>query len=393
MRIAGSRKRDPAVCRPRPTLADLPDEVPRHLRHCHALGARDWWIWMWRKANDGTSATGGQGCKIRVPYRCNSWRCPACRTHEAHVAWTRIRDAFKPLDPAHCVLMVLTLDRLGTYSGSEQWENAQAAYRDLSKLSNDLMKRLRKWMKASGMDPLGNQWVATVEAHRSGWPHVNFLIWSPDLARWLDAERKAKLDDGISEHDARFVSRELADIVTAAGWGLLSTAERANSADAAAGYIVKVAGKADQSIGELAKMSQLPTNAPFRFRRIRSGKGFLPAREKSATLTGTLVRRQNSNDGTRDVIPLHDIKGDDVIPIAEYCCQNEERIWYSELETAHRCASQVKRFGMAAIELPPVTYWFRFQRLPQGPPRKAITHAPDDLSRPNPLVSNQTRAA
>jgi hypothetical protein len=289
-----------------------------------------------------------------------------------------MRDAFSPLDPTGCCLIVLTLDRYGTYSGEKRWENAQAAYRDLSKLSNDLMWRLRRWMKAQGWTVLDNQWVATVEMHKSGWPHVNFVIWSKELAEWLDDEKRAKLADHISEQDSRLVSRELADIVTASGWGLLSTAERANNAEAVMGYITKLAGMADASIGELAKLTQLPHAAPFRFRRLRSGKGFLPKRKKSLVLTGTLVRRQNSNDGTRDVIPLHDCKLEAIAP-SEECCATEERIWLNELETAQRCQRQVRQFGMRAVEVPPVTNWFRKQRLDTGPPRKHRSNAANDL--------------
>ena len=360
------------------TLEDLPEHSPKHLQHCHALGARDWWIWLWEEKHPGYTLT-------RVPYLCHSWRCPSCRVHESHVAWTRMTEAFAPLDASGACLIVLTLDRYGTYSGEKRWQNAQEAYKDLSKLSNDMMKRLRKWMKSMGWTVLENQWVATVEMHKSGWPHVNFVVWSPELAAWLAEEKRQKLSDGMTADASRYVSRQLADIVTAAGWGLMSTAERANSREETLGYICKLAGKVDESIGEISKLTQLPTNAPFRFRRIRSGVAFLPKRKKSAVMTGTLVRRQNSNDGTRDVLPIHDIKKLDVIPVAESCCAHEEHIWLNELETAHRCARQVKQFGMRAVEVPAVTRWFKFQRLPQGPPRKP--HATDQLFEPATILS------
>lgn len=373
----------------RPTLSDLPDNVPKHVRHCHALGARDWWIWMWDKQIPG-------GIKTRVPYKCGSWRCDECKVHEAHVTWTRMRDAFQPYDPTGCCLLVLTLDRQGTYSGEKRWENAQAAYRELSALSNEFMKRLRKWSKRMGWAIPRNQWVATVECHRSGWPHVNFVIWSPELAKWLEDEKQAKMREGFSEQEANRVSGELADIVTGSGWGLISTAERARSAEESLGYITKVAGKVDESIGELAKLTQLPRNAPFRFRRLRSGKGFLPKRNKSEKFTGVLVRRQLSNDGTRDVLNLHNVKLEHV-ESSEECVYTEERIWYQELEAEHRCARQVRQFGRAAIELPPVTRWFRKQRVAEGFSRRANDN--DDnrkplisqLSQPDPVL-HRTRA-
>jgi len=322
--------------------------------------------------------------KMRTPYRCGSWRCPECRVHEAHVAWKRITDAFAPLPANATCMLVLTLDRYGTYSGKKRWANAQEAYRDLSRLSNEFLKRLRKWCKRSGWDVLANQWVCSVEAHESGWPHVNYVLSSRGLAAWLRDEKVAKMRDGMSEEEANRVSGELADIVTGSGWGLISTAECARSVGESVGYIVKVAGKVDESIGELAKLSQLPLKAPFRFRRIRSGKGFLPPRAKSEFMSGTLVRRQNSNDGTRDVLPLHDIKNLDTIPLVESCCLHEEKVWIAELEREHRCARQVKQFGRAAIELPPVTRWFNYQRLDTTTMGQ---HRHDSILRPKALLS------
>jgi hypothetical protein len=328
--------------------------LPKHVHHCHARGARDWWIWTWKK--------GMASVKTRCPYKCNSWRCEHCRTHEAHVAWTRMRDAFMTLDASGMVFLVLTLDRYGTYSGEQKWKNAQAAYRDLSNLSTLMMRGLRKWMKRQGWTVLQNQWVSTIEMHKSGWPHANYVIYSPELAAWLEEEKQAKMRGGISESDTRYISGELADIITDAGWGLMSTAERARSRDESLGYICKLAGKAEESLGEIAKMTQLPLAAPFRFRRIRSGVGFLPPRKKNELVTGTLVRRQYSHLGY-DVLPLHAIKGDEAIANCENCCANEERIWFAELEAAHRGARQVKRFGMSAVEVPPVTRWVNGVRL------------------------------
>lgn len=285
-----------------------------------------------------------------------------------------MKQAFEPLDPTGACLLVLTLDRLGTYSGERRWENAKEAYQDLSALTQEFMRGLRRWMKSLGWTPLKNQWVSTVEMHRNGWPHMNFVIWSPELAAWLEAEKRAKMADGISEKDTRFVSRELADIVTGAGFGLISTAERARSREESLGYITKLAKKVDESFGELAKLTQLPTAAPPRFRRIRAGKGFLPARRKNAEVTGTLVRRQYSALGY-DVIPLHEIKKPELIEECERCCALEERVWYDELEAQHRCSRQYKQWGQTAIELPPVTRWLGKTRLAQPPPEMKTRHA------------------
>ena len=44
----------------------------------------------------------------------------------------------------------------------------------------------------------------------------------------------------------------------------------------------------DDLVAEVVKLSQLPVNAPWRFRRVRSSKGFLPPVEKAGLYTGQL---------------------------------------------------------------------------------------------------------
>jgi len=160
---------------------------------------------------------------------------------------------------------------------------------------------------------LGNRWVGVVEAHRSGWPHLNLLIYAPALAAELRREHSEALEDPevadavalsrefwrdkravpASVRDkarrASLVSGPLRDLLTEVGWGPQSTAEAARSADAVSGYVCKVAGLHEASAGELAKVTQVPLAAPQRFRRIRAGKGFLPPRRRSENVTGCLI--------------------------------------------------------------------------------------------------------
>jgi hypothetical protein len=93
------------------------------------------------------------------------------------------------------------------------------------------------------------------------------------------------------------VGGALAAPLAAAGWGRQSSAEAARSVDAVCGYAVKLAGLHDASAGELAKITQVPTNAPERFRRLRAGKGFLPPRKHDEAVTGCLMRRRRSAEG------------------------------------------------------------------------------------------------
>jgi hypothetical protein len=117
------------------------------------------------------------------------------------------------------------------------------------------------------------------------------MIWHPQFANWLDEEKAAKEHEGITGRDAILASRQLADVLLRAGFGPMSTAERAKSADALASYVVKLAGEADGLVGEVTKLCQLPVNSPLRFRRLRSGKGFLPPRKHAPDTVTKLCGR------------------------------------------------------------------------------------------------------
>ena len=264
------------------TTRDLPARAGRACHHCHELGSRDWWLWTWKTENGVL--------KQRRPYRCGSYRCPVCRIQDSHVQFARITEASKGLDPRGWCFIVTTIDRKGTYSG-KPWKHQDEAFKGLQMLGQEFMRSLRRWFESMGWEPLRATWVATTEAHRSGWPHQNWLIWHPQLADWLDEQRTAREREGITGRDSLLVCRELADVVTRAGFGLQSTAERARSAEALASYVVKLSGEADQLLGEVTKLCQVPVNAPIRFRRLRSGKGFLPPRKHAPDTVAKLCGR------------------------------------------------------------------------------------------------------
>lgn len=291
--------------------------LPKHVRHCSGTGARDWAIYTWNPLNPALVT--------RSPYMCNSWRCPVCRRHEAAVSFARTKAAFLSIpdwDPERLGFFVLTLDRDGWYSG-KPWSNERAAYAALGMMARKFLKRLNRLALRQGVEPPGNRWVATVEAHKTGWPHYQLIIylppeWSEELPTgdgfrlgWSD------LQDDIRAHACRV------------GWGKVSSFERARDALAAMGYLIGTAGKHEASIGELAKITQLPLNAPARFRRLRSGKGFLPPRWKGAN-TGTLIRRRQCEDGTFQAEALHELKNQQAREVSAQCCYQEERIWEAE---------------------------------------------------------------
>lgn len=282
------------------------------------------------------------------------------------MTFARIRDAFAPLEPGGVVFVVLTLDRDGYYSG-KPWPNVAAAFRELSRMSNRLMHRLNRMCRARGWRPIGNRWVSTVEAHRSGWPHVNIVLHCPELAIELDRERREKERQGLSHRAARLLDGDFLRHALESGYGVQSTAERGRDTGALAGYITKLAGEAGALASEVAKLTQLPTNAPVRFRRLRAGKGFLPPRHRNPDVTGTLVRRRRERDGSVLVLPLQEVPPERAEQIAR-CCYREE--WIALDELAHWEERQrLAALGLGhLVAVPSVSVWLVGGQSETGPP-------------------------
>jgi len=286
--------------------------LPRHVRACqHSHDRRQrWFVWTWKRESPAV--------QTRVPYSCRSWRCPVCARHEAAVTFARIKQATErpEFESDGWCYFVLTLDRNGYFSGERRWANVTEAYRELGQMSEKLLKRLRR-----AYPELGSAWVAVVEAHRSGWPHLNLMVYCPELARELRTARASRLGatqreaaalavlprvvrerlQRQREREAVLLGGHLLDHAMECGWGRQSTAEGVRDTDALAGYIVKLAGQHDASVGELAKVTQAPLAAPERFRRLRSGKGFLPPRYKNPAVTGCLLRRRRAPSGEWEI--------------------------------------------------------------------------------------------
>jgi len=274
------------------------------------------------------------------------------------VTFARIRDATAPLDGRGFVFFVLTLDRAGYYS-KRPWRDANEAYKALGGMSERFLKRVRRWMERNGMSAFGSEWVAVVEAHRSGWPHMNLLVYAPELAEHLEREHAEPSQAGLSPRECSLLPTEIADSAVGAGWGRQSTGERVRDRHAVASYITKLAGSADAAGAEVAKITQAPLSAPVRFRRLRSGRAFLPPRNKNRDFTGTLVRRSAYN-GTIHVVPLHDVRPD-LAPEVAACCEFEEQIAIheSERERALLAWNRVARavWPAAAVREDRVTIW------------------------------------
>jgi hypothetical protein len=299
--------------------------LPAHVRACQwsQFGHQRWFVWVWKR--------GAPLVQTRVPYSCGSWRCPVCARHEAAVTFARIQEATSRAQYTAdgWLFLVLTLDRDGYFSG-RPWLNVTDAYRSLARMCRLLLKRLRR-----GWGEKCDAWIAVCEAHRSGWPHVNLMLHAPGLARQIATEQAELASKGATPRQATLLRGELLDHATTVGWGVQSTCEPARDKNAVAGYVVKLAKNHDASVGEVAKITQAPLNAPERFRRLRSARGFLPPRRRNPEVTGALVRRQRSVEGDWEVLRVNPPRDpDQTEPTARAVSQEleliaEEERWLS----------------------------------------------------------------
>lgn len=376
----------------RPPVARL----PRSVEQCHNRGGRTLALYTWPK-NDPSRLR-------RAPFRCGSWRCAGeCARCNAARLFARLTEAAARPEfaPTGWVFLVLTLDRDGYHSGEARWRDANAAFRALSKMLRNFLTSLRRWCARNGWTSPGSNWAAVVEVHKSGVPHLNLVLYCSELAEHLEQHRRAVRDAGARvlwkrrrserrhlhsialpgerlraelarvrrglRRDARGVVRssklaagDLLSLLQRAGFGAQCTAERARSRGAIAGYFVKIAGKHDTTVGEVAKLTQLPLNAPHRFRRLRSGKGFLPKQRKNEEVTGTMVRREHDPQRSAfGAVPLYNIKRPEVRAVAIECCRLEgERV-----EREHLARSIGKAIGVSPSVLVPDVEHFASGRL------------------------------
>lgn len=124
------------------------------------------------------------------------------------------------------------------------------------------------------------EYIALVEQHRTGWPHVNILVHHPAFVKAAQADWQA-------------VRRDVNDRAQQCGWGLRLWLEPLRSEEAIAGYLAKLAAadwekEAAAAAGEIAKPSQAPVDAPRGFRRLRASHHLLPSKYKNPEWTGNL---------------------------------------------------------------------------------------------------------
>lgn len=234
-----------------PTKADLPRSV-------HACAEGKYHLSVWRR--------GQPDAKKCVPFRCKSWRHEGeCREMREAIDTWRIKQALEREVEAHglgaLLWGVLTFD--------------QRKYADLYKAFELLGRNwqsLRQAVERKFGAVLGH--VSTVEAHRSGWPHLNVILVSPGLGAAMEAEPRKTLKWWKS----RAVS---------CGLGKVASLEAVRLPDKVAAYIAKLSTEVG---GDEDGSGQVPVNAPPHFRRLRASQGFLPPPPKNPEWTGELVR-------------------------------------------------------------------------------------------------------
>lgn len=303
---------------------------------------------------------------VRGPFFCKSWRCQwGCAEHEAHVMFARMIEAFEPYPAHELVFVVLTLDAEFHRLDFEQLDDV---YRELRARLEWWRKRLRRQLEKQGLGGFANRWIAVIEQHETGVPHVNMVIHCPAWASWLETRRLERKRNGQRDRTARLIANTLdrrddmdrvwLRMLNECGFGFASTAEQVRSKEEVLGYSASVARHADQThariarlhvgdgppekkrrrrrrrsrdplrmLGELAKKRQLPLRAPKGFRRLRSGVGFLPPRQKGDK-TGCILHHQQTQDGYHLVRAMTKTKDADRAKVQALCEELERfRAW------------------------------------------------------------------
>lgn len=327
VRPRGTGRRAKTVGGPWAPVVTVPEsEQLAYIRCCAHNEARkqSYWLWTWEAADPSR--------RLRTPYRCGSWRCPyGCRPFAGHLLFERIRESFDPLPPGDLVMLTLTLPSLDHARGLKSDAALAEVYRDVLERKEKFWRRLRRLHELRGWEWIGSSYVAVLEQHASGIPHVNLLVhspgWAQHLRRGAPAEWQKDPKNYHKTHGNRhwLFDSDLQIHAAETGWGWRCTAEpvRANAVDQLAGYIVKLAGRTDAMHGEIAKACQLPLRAPRHFRRLRAGRGFLVPRRRKEGWTGTIVRRKWTEHGDEMVLPLVLSKNEEYMQRVRECCAKE----------------------------------------------------------------------
>lgn len=295
--------------------ADPGPNAPRYISACHT---QSWRLLTWSRTDEAAPVVS------RIA-RCCSWRHEGpCARQKAAEDYSRIKAALAKHPREHVVYAVLTIDPSawdghGWRGFEEQRKRRQNAREDESAIASAysaLTDRWRMFGKLLREEYGAFAYVSTVESTKAGWPHLNVILVSEDIARDTRVAH-----DGLLDWDQKARGREVADIVLGdymerSGFGCIGFLEPAQSIaeggeDRLAAYIAKLAATNGQAwdgqqrglldglgkvssidnatIAEISKLSQVPHKAPPNFRRLRSSKGFLPPLQRNPDTTGVLL--------------------------------------------------------------------------------------------------------
>jgi hypothetical protein len=319
------------------------DPGPLAARYVQACHSQSWHFATWSRS-DAAKPVEWQ------PMRCCSWRHEGpCQDARAAQDYARIKAALEKHDRANVCYLVLTLDPSAwTGSGWAGWdgetpERRSDATKDSTAISAAyaaLGDRWRMFAQAFRREVGKFQYVSTVESHRSGWPHLNVIIVSEELAKLCQVAEMALTGWEKNARGRETARRVLGKMLQRTGFGPIAFLEAANrkgqnGRDLLASYIAKLASSTGQPwdgesrglfagekvssidgqvIAEIAKHSQAPHRAGDHFRRLRSSKGFLPAIERDPDRTGGIFDAGYN--------PIGSLKCDDILEDAK--CSNPE---------------------------------------------------------------------
>jgi hypothetical protein len=204
---------------------------------------------------------GEPGPPVLCAFRCGSWRHEGtCRQWKGAQDFVRARDAMLSRGP-HWVYLVLTLDR-------RAFASPFAAYVALCRQFQKLNQRLSYLY-----GPV--EYILTVEAHQSGFPHLNVVIHNESIWELCEGDRW------------RSWRQVLIKIAVAVGFGRVLHVSPLWDGEAArmAGYFVKLSSE----LTGAGVKNQVPVNAPPHFRRLRASRGLLPPIYRPGTHIGSLT--------------------------------------------------------------------------------------------------------
>jgi len=215
-------------------------------------------------------------------FRCKSWRCDLCRPWVFKRDFARIMDALE--SRTGWLYAVLTLN-------PKRWRaGKRAAYKNFWRAWRRLRHRLARFLGV----PV--EYIAVMERQRSGWPHMNLALhwrgmeliedletYAVGIERWMK-DNAPSCGLGFSVYCQELDNQKnIAGYFTGQSFGKKGNGPvRDEDPDAGGGDLRQLAGELNK------KGYQLPVDAAYHFRRIRSSPGLLPPIKNGDEYSGAI---------------------------------------------------------------------------------------------------------